>query len=81
MLSQMVRKRFFCYVEGGCCFRLSDAKLLFSKDGFRLGAGILERDNPYVRDLDPLPLGSEGEYVAHTPFVHAHAKPLRLLSM
>ena len=51
----------FCFVECGCSLGLRDAKLLFGKDGFRLGASILEWDNPYIRYLDPLASGSEGD--------------------
>jgi len=46
---------------------------------FRLGAGILERDNPYICYLDPLASGSEGEHVAQAPLVHAHPETLEAL--
>jgi hypothetical protein len=36
---------------------------------------ILERDNPYIRYLDPLAFWSEGEHVAHAALVHADQNP------
>src|SRR5208283_4452475 len=69
----------FCFVEGRCNLGLRDAKLLFGKDGFRLSAGILERDNPHIRYLDPLASGSKGEHVAHATLVHAHPETLEAL--
>ena len=46
---------------------------------FALVRASLSRDNPYIRYLDPLASGSEGEHVAHATLVHAHPKTLEAL--